>query len=261
MFSGKISYRFVKTDSANDVNILVTDTQANNLDKRNDGNTIILEESTTNIIEHRDENISALIVQSHIQYIEKRFHNLKDQVIGLQNVNLPRNIENPTTSENGLYVDLLKSRISELENPLMEKNAVISYLTTQLVVKTAVNQNSRNIDHKKEAQISNSDEVNDVPVEMCNKKYKNVVIIGDSLLNNINGRGLSKSKKVDVLNISGATSDDIVDKIDDAKEGKPESLIVPVGTNDLPNNVNLLNNVKIIVNPLMPGGNKKVTHT
>ena len=37
MFSGKISYRFVKTDSANDVNILVTDTQANNLDKRNDG--------------------------------------------------------------------------------------------------------------------------------------------------------------------------------------------------------------------------------
>ena len=81
------------------------------------------------------------------------------------------------------------------------------------------------------------------------------------MLNNINGRGLSKSKKVDVLNISGATSDDIVDKIDDAKEGKPESLIVPVGTNDLPNNVNLLNNVKIIVNLLMPGGNKKVTHT
>ena len=94
---------------------------------------------------------------------------------------------------------------------------------------------------------------------MCNKK--NVLIIGDSLLNNINGKGLSKSKKVDVLNISGATSDDIVDKIDDVMEGKPESLIVPVGTNDLPNNVNLLNNVKIIVNPLMPGGNKKVTHT
>ena len=94
---------------------------------------------------------------------------------------------------------------------------------------------------------------------MCNKK--NVLIIGDSLLNNINGKGLSKSKKVDVLNISGATSDDIVDKIDDVMEGKPESLIVPVGTNDLPNNVNLLNNVKIIVKPLMPGGNKKVTHT
>ena len=30
MFNGKISYRFVKTDSANDVTILVTDTQANN---------------------------------------------------------------------------------------------------------------------------------------------------------------------------------------------------------------------------------------
>ena len=46
------------------------------------------------------------------------------------------------------------------------------------------------------------------------------------MLNNINDHGLSKSKKVDVLNIPGATSADIVDKINDALEGKPESLIV-----------------------------------
>ena len=59
------------------------------------------------------------------------------------------------------------------------------------------------------------------------------------MLNNINGKG---------LNIPGATSGDIVDKIDDVLEGKPESLIVDVGTNDLTNNVNLLNNFKKIVN-------------
>ena len=55
------------------------------------------------------------------------------------------------------------------------------------------------------------------------------------------------------MNIPGATSGDIVDKIDDVVEGKPESLIVVrmtiriVGTNDLTNNVNLLSNVKKIV--------------
>ena len=133
---------------------------------------------------------------------------------------------NPATLENGLYVELLKNRISELENQLTEKNTVISYLTTQLATKsqnTSVNQNSPNIDHKKEPQISNSDKVNDVTVEICNKKPKNVVIIGDSMLNNINGKGLSRSKKVDILNIPGATSSDIVDKIDDVLEGKPES--------------------------------------
>ena len=75
---------------------------------------------------------------------------------------------------------------------------------------------------------------------------KNVVT--GAILNNINGHGLSKSKKVDVLNIPGATSGDIVDKIGDLLEGKPESLIAHVGTYDLTNNVNLLNNVKKIVN-------------
>ena len=80
---------------------------------------------------------------------------------------------NPATSKNDLYVDLLKTWISELENQLTEKNAIISYLTTRLVTKsqnTSVNQNSHNIDHKKEPQVSNSDKVREVPVEMSNQK-------------------------------------------------------------------------------------------
>ena len=40
----------------------------------------------------------------------------------------------------------------------------------------------------------------------------------------------------------------LVDKIDDVLEGKLGSLIVLVSTNDLPNNANILNNVKSIVN-------------
>ena len=59
---------------------------------------------------------------------------------------------------------------------------------------------------------------------------------------------MQTSLKVDILNIPGATSGDIVDKIDDVLEGKPESLIVRVGTNDLINKVNFLSNVKKIVN-------------
>ena len=75
-----------------------------------------------------------------------------------------------------------------------------------------------------------------------------VVIIGDSMLNNINSRGLSKSKDVDVLNFSGATSSDFLTKIDDVLNKKPASLIVHVGKNDLTNDINLLSNVKKIVN-------------
>lgn len=74
---------------------------------------------------------------SFIEYIiEKRFHSLEDQIIGLQNVNLPRYVVNLATSENSFYVDLLKNQIPELEKQLTEKNALISYLTTELVTKS-----------------------------------------------------------------------------------------------------------------------------
>ena len=62
------------------------------------------------------------------------------------------------------------------------------------------------------------------------KARKEVIIIGVSMLNNINSCGLSKSKKVEVLNSPGATSNDIVGKIDDVLNQKPESLIAHVRT-------------------------------
>ena len=64
------------------------------------------------------------------------------------------------------------------------------------------------------------------------------------MLNNITSRGLSKSKEVDVLNFPGATSADVLTKIDDVLK---KFIIVYVGTNDLTNDKNLLSNVKKIV--------------
>ena len=65
------------------------------------------------------------------------------------------------------------------------------------------------------------------------------------MLNNVISRGLSKSKNVEVINFPGATSTDIVKDIDKILENQlPKSLIVHVGTNDLTNDANLLNNVK-----------------
>ena len=75
-----------------------------------------------------------------------------------------------------------------------------------------------------------------------------VVVIGDSILNNINSRGLSKLKEVDVLNFPEATSSDVLTKIDDVLNKKPASLIVHVGTNDQTKDINLISNVKKIVN-------------
>ena len=62
------------------------------------------------------------------------------------------------------------------------------------------------------------------------------------MLDNISDNVLTKSRKVDVLNIPGATSCDIVDKTGNVLEGKPELLIAHVDMKDLTNNVNIFSN-------------------
>ena len=80
---------------------------------------------------------------------------------------------------------------------------------------------------------------------MYDGRPKEVIVIGDSVLNNINSRGLSKSKTVEVISFPGATSTDIVENIDKFLENQqPKCLIVHIGTNDLTNDINFSNNVK-----------------
>ena len=64
------------------------------------------------------------------------------------------------------------------------------------------------------------------------------------MLNNINGRGLSKSKKVSLSSFTGATSENILAEAEDTLETYPDTLIVPVGANDLTKNSNTLRSVK-----------------
>ena len=65
------------------------------------------------------------------------------------------------------------------------------------------------------------------------KKTK-IIIAGDSLLNGINEKGLSKNHSIKVNNIPGGTSDTILDKLDDYLKSKPDGLILHAGTKTLP---------------------------
>ena len=91
---------------------------------------------------------------------------------------------------------------------------------------------------------------NDVPLEQCNEKRsekrENVIIIGDSMLNNINSRGLSKSKKVTVINHPGAASDVKEEELEATvkENSKINTLIVHARTNDLTSNFNTLRSIK-----------------
>ena len=73
------------------------------------------------------------------------------------------------------------------------------------------------------------------------------------MLNNISAVGLSKTHKVRVINFLIGTSEKITDQLDDLIKGKPDDLIFYVRTNDVGNNVNLLNNVKKIFRKFSKG--------
>ena len=84
--------------------------------------------------------------------------------------------------------------------------------------------------------------------ERSNSEKPEVIMIGDSVLHNINGCGSCKlkTKEVSVKNVPGTTRVIIVDKTENQLAKLPEKLVVDVGINDLPNDINLLNNIKKI---------------
>ena len=79
------------------------------------------------------------------------------------------------------------------------------------------------------------------------KKRHNVIVCGDSMLNNIEGNGLSsKSVKVTVKNFPGADTQDMTDFIKPLLKKSPKSLVVHAGTNDITSGCNTLENLESI---------------
>ena len=250
-FNGKVAYRIIKSDSIVEDTVIIPETEEVGSQTEQIDETFVMEDTQSNRYDQQS-NTNVLHIteklQSSFGAIEKRFVKIEDHLIGLSHPTSANPSTDPgNLTQNFFYTNLLKNRISELEKQIADKNAIIDFLSTQITSKPPVTQsNYRNDFNKEDKHKSNSIET---PLEKSNEREtKDVIVISDSMLNNINSRGLSKLKKVQVLNFSGATSVAIVDKMDDILDDKPNSIIVHVGTNDLTNNVNLLNNVKKIVN-------------
>ncbi|XP_057290263.1 rho GTPase-activating protein gacU-like [Hydractinia symbiolongicarpus] len=78
-----------------------------------------------------------------------------------------------------------------------------------------------------------------------NKKH--VIIIGDSMVKEINPRGISRYHKVDVRSHSAATTSDLIDHIKPYVRKKPDIIVIHIGTNDLTNKVNTRKKIKNVI--------------
>ena len=253
-FNGKGSYRIIAKD---DPTILAPDTQYAELESSDS----ILEPECTQIInetavENPTPNTEAAkkLFKDFVKSAENGLLAIEDRLIGA-NLDV-KTVEN-SSEEKDIYFKILTNRVSELERQILEKDNVINFLTKQLANNNKNHQDSpANTDklqhHYRNFEELNSSCDNEVPLEQCNekgsKKRENVIIIGDSMLNNINNRGLSKSKKVTFINHPGATSDVIEEELEATvkENSKINTLIFHTETNDLTNNINTLRSVKKI---------------
>ena len=113
-----------------------------------------------------------------------------------------------TNVSSGFIVSVLKDRISSLENELKSKDAIIEYLTKQLLPsyskKSEMKSNKCNLnetfnDDKSFYDNKSSDESN-IDKDKTIEQKKRVVITGDSMLNGIHEKGMCKNHRVEVNN-------------------------------------------------------------
>ena len=67
-------------------------------------------------------------------------------------------------------------------------------------------------------------------------------------MNNIAPHGISQKGNVAISNHSGATSEDIIEKIKPVIKKKPDLIIIHIGTNDVTKNVDTIINLQTIIN-------------
>ena len=95
----------------------------------------------------------------------------------------------------------------------------------------------------------NKNKTNDEKVKSTPKKKIRVEIVGDSLLNGVQEKGMNKDSNmiIKVRKYPGATSTDILDHIRPTLRKEPDQILIHAGTNDIANDQNYLKNVKKIV--------------
>ena len=93
------------------------------------------------------------------------------------------------------------------------------------------------------SQNKNKNEVRETP-------KKDIVIIGDSMIEFMNGWGISRSSSVKIRNHPGASTEDLIDYVRPTVRKNPKMMVVRSGTDDITNKVNTLEKIRKVINAI-----------
>ena len=185
LFNGKDSYEIVDKD---DNTTLVPDTQQNeteSIETISESGNLNIEETLVDTPTPISNSEMILVLERRLaersRSIENRLLSIEDQITSACATNKKSN----NMSDNGFCLDLSKNRVVDLERQVDEKDAIISFLSKQLINKNRYGDscngttvNDRNGSFHERAEIMN----NNFSLGQDNKidKGKKVVIVCDS---------------------------------------------------------------------------------
>ena len=109
------------------------------------------------------------------------------------------------------------------------------------------NRNNMNVTARKQNdQHSQNKDKNEVRETLKN----DIIIIGDSMIEYMNGWGISRSSSVKIRSHPGATTEDIIDYIRPDAQKNPKMMVIRSGTNDITNKVNTLEKIRKVINAI-----------
>ena len=151
------------------------------------------------------------------------------------------------------------SEITFLRSELKTKNEIIKLMITNNSVHAPTD--IPNAEYKEPIQPQKSknetNNQNNNFKEDTVKTLPSIEIIGDSILNNIEGKGISKHGNVKVTGFSGSTSGDLKHHAIPTINRKPDVLILHIGSNDLTKGGDTCANIETIISKVR----KSSSHT
>ena len=208
---------------------------------------IILEETNLEQSTQEDTDVNHDNILHEIRSFKKFQAEVESKLCLLDNTIITgKGVKEITNDSSGFIVNVLKDRISSLVNELKSKDAITEYLTKQLLLSNSKKSQMKN-DGDKSFYGNESSEKSNMDKDKAIEQKKKIVIRGDSILNEIQEKGMSKNYRVKVNNFPGGTSATILENIDQLVKSKPDCQIVHAGTNNLANGTNLLNQTKKII--------------
>ena len=108
------------------------------------------------------------------------------------------------------------------------------------------NRNNTNVTARKHNDKLSQSEDND-EVRGNKTPKKDIIIIGDSMIKNVNDREISRSSSVKIRSHPGATTEDLIDYVRPTARKNPKMMVTHSGTNELTYKVNTLQKIRKVI--------------